>query len=409
MSDTLTMRQGRLEFILMISGVMMLVAFAIDSMLPALPMIGASYTVADPADWPMVISAFLGGFGIALLFVGTLSDRFGRKGLLLGSLLGFVVTSVAASYAPSFEWLLFARVLQGMAAAGGQVLVRALVRDLFDGREMAQVMSFAGMFFMVGPIIAPSMGHIVLKFAPWPWIFIVLAVLGLVMLVWCAFRLEETLVPAKRRPIEVAVMKDAAKIVLTDRLSLGYTLAQSAFICGLFGFLTSVQAIFDRSFGVADFLPTGFAIMASGMMAASLLNATIVKRFGMRMISHCAMIAFTAVAAFHAFYAWAGYETLLSFVFLQSVMMLAFPLVGGNFQAMSMERMGSVAGTASSIQGFIINLISTFGGVLIGRSFDGSTVPLYVGITILGLIAIVIVFVTEHGQLFVARHNPAGE
>ena len=409
MSAPAQIRQSRLEFILMISGVMMLVAFAIDSMLPALPMIGASFAVADPANWPMVISAFLGGFGVSLLFVGTLSDRYGRRGLLLGSLFGFAVTSVAASYAPSFEWLLIARALQGMAAAGGQVLVRALVRDLYDGREMAQIMSFAGMFFMVGPIIAPSMGQIVLEFAPWPWIFTVLAVLGLAMFLWCLVRMEETLAIEKRRPIEVAVVKDAARIVLTDRLSLGYTLAQAAVLCGLFGFLTSVQAIFDRSFGVPEFLPTGFAIMASGMMAASLLNATIVKRFGMRMISHCAMIAFTAVAAFHAFYAWSGYETLFSFVLLQTVMMLAFPLVGGNFQAMSMERMGRVAGTASSVQGFIINLISTVGGIVIGRAYDGSTVPLYIGITALGMVAILIVFVTEQGHLFVARNCPAGE
>jgi DHA1 family bicyclomycin/chloramphenicol resistance-like MFS transporter len=400
---------GRTEFVLLISSIMMLVAFAIDSMLPALPMIGASMAVVDPADWPMVITAFLGGFGVSLLFVGTLSDRYGRRGLMLASLVGYAVSSLAAALAPSFELLLVARAVQGMAAAGGQVLVRALVRDLFEGREMARIMSLAGMLFMVGPIIAPFMGQAVLQVAPWRWIFVVLAGLGVATWIWCALRLAETLPPERRTPIRLDTIHANARIVLTDRLSVGYTLAQAATASALFGFLTSVQAIFDRGFGRADFLPTGFAIMATGMMGASLLNATIVRRYGMRRIGHWALIVFTAVAAIHALYAWSGRETLISFVVLQMAMMLAFPLVGGNFQAMSMERMGAVAGTASSIQGFFINLVSTITGALIGRAFDGTTVPLYLAFTICGLLALLAVFVTEGGQLFVARNAPSGE
>ena len=177
------------EFVLLISSVMMLVAFAIDSMLPALPAIGTSLRVADAADQPLVIGAFLFGFSIALLFVGTISDRYGRRWLMLASLVSFAVTSIAAAVAPSFETLLVARVAQGMAAAGGQVLVRAVVRDKFEGRAMAQIMSLAGMIFMAGPIIAPSMGQAVLAVGPWRWIFFVLAVLGFCVWTWAFFRL----------------------------------------------------------------------------------------------------------------------------------------------------------------------------------------------------------------------------
>jgi MFS transporter, DHA1 family, multidrug resistance protein len=397
---------GQSEFVLLISSVMMLVAFAIDSMLPALPAIGVSLRVADPADQPLVIGAFLFGFSIALLFVGTVSDRYGRRGLMLASLVGYAATSIAAAVAPSFESLLIARAAQGMAAAGGQVLVRAVVRDKFEGRAMAQIMSLAGMIFMAGPIIAPSMGQAVLAVGPWRWIFIVLAGLGFVVWTWAFFRLPETLPAEKRTPINIKAVRANAKVVLSDRLSVGYTLAMAATASALFGFLMSVQPIFDRTFNQANMLPTGFAIMAGGMMVASLLNAAIVKRYGMRLIGHGALILFTLVGGIHAFVAWSGHETLESFIILQMVMMMAFPMIGGNFNAMAMERMGNVAGTASSLQGFVNNFISAVVGTIIGRAFDGTTVPLYVAYFVCGALALIIVFVTERGQLFVARHAP---
>jgi MFS transporter, DHA1 family, multidrug resistance protein len=325
---------------------------------------------------------------------------------MLASLVGYAVTSIAAAIAPSFEALLIARAAQGMAAAGGQVLVRAVVRDKFEGRAMAQIMSLAGMIFMAGPIIAPSMGQAVLAVGPWRWIFIVLAALGFCVWTWAFFRLPETLPAEKRTPISIKGVTANAKVVLSDRLSVGYTLAMTAAASALFGFLMSVQPIFDRTFNSADMLPTGFAIMAGGMMAASLLNAAIVKRYGMRLIGHGALIVFTLVAGIHALVAWSGHETLESFIILQMIMMMAFPMIGGNFNAMAMERMGSVAGTASSLQGFANNLLSTIAGTLIGRAFDGTTVPLYVAYFICGALALIIVFVTEGGQLFVARHAP---
>ncbi len=395
---------GQNEFVLLISSVMMLVAFAIDSMLPALPAIGKSLLVADPADQPLVISAFLFGFSIALLFVGTISDRFGRRRLMLGSLIGFAMTSIAAALAPSFEVLLLARVAQGMAAAGGQVLVRAVVRDKFEGRAMAQIMSLAGMIFMAGPIIAPSMGQAVLAVGPWRWIFFVLALLGFCVWTWAFFRLPETLPVEKRTPISIAAVLANARIVASDRLSVGYTLAMTAAASALFGFLMSVQPIFERTFNREDLLPTGFAIMAAGMMGASLLNAAIVKRYGMRLIGHGALILFTFIAGIHALVAWSGHETLESFIILQMVMMMAFPLMGGNFNAMAMERMGRVAGTASSVQGFTNNLVSAIIGTIIGRAFDGTTVPLYLAYFTCGMLALIIVFVTEGGRLFVARN-----
>lgn len=397
---------GRIEFVLLISAIMMIVAFSIDSMLPALPAIGTSLGVSDENRRQLVISVFLLGFGVAQLFVGVLSDRYGRRTLILWSLAGFAITNLAAITAPTFTHLLIVRAVQGVFCAGARVIVTSIVRDKFEGREMAQVMSLASMLFMAAPILAPAMGQLVLAFGPWRLIFIVLAMIGVALWFWMVFRLPETLRVENRTPISPANIIASAKTVVTDRLSLGYSLAMAMISCGLFGFLLSVQQVFEHTFKRPDFLPVGFAIMASGMAVASLLNAAIVKRYGMRRIGHSALFFFTGVAAIHALLAWSGHETLTSFIGLQMVMMMGFSLVAGNFGAMAMENMGRVAGMASSLQGSMANIVGSIFGTIIGQNFDGTTFPLYLGYSICGLVALAIVFVTERGQFFVARNAP---
>lgn len=393
-----------MEFIVLISVVMMLVAFGIDAMLPALPDIGRSLGVAEENDRPFVISAFLAGFSVSLLFVGTLSDRYGRRLLLLLSLFGFLLASLACTLAQTFPQLLVARLVQGMMAAGGQVVIRSVVRDRFEGRDMAQVMSLASMIFMAAPILAPAMGQLVLEIGPWRWIFGVLAIMGLLVWLWVLARLPETLSAVDRIAIGRDTLIASARKVVTDRMSLGYSLAMAFISCALFGFLLSVQQIFEITFERPELLPTGFAIMASGMAVASLLNAAIVKRFGMRLIGHAALFFFTGVAAIHALIAFTGHESLVSFIILQCVMMMGFSLMVGNFSAMAMENMGSVAGMANSLQGTLSNLVGLVAGTLIGQAFDGTTLPLYAGFFVCGVVALVVVYLTEHGRFFTARH-----
>lgn len=396
---------GRVEFVILISAIMMIVAFAIDSMLPALPAIARALGVGDVSQRPLVISSFLLGFAVGQLFVGTLSDRYGRRGLMLWSLFGFAVASLAAALAPTFDHLLVARGVQGIFAAGARVIVTSTVRDRFEGRDMAQVMSLSSMIFMAAPILAPAMGQAILLVGPWRWIFGALAAIGVAIWAWVLWRLPETLAAQNRIPIERDTVIASAKLVLTDRMSVGYSVAMAMLSCALFGFLMSVQQIFETTFQRADLLPTGFAIMASGMAIASLMNAAFVQRFGMRLIGHGALFFFTIIAAIHAALSLNGYESLPVFIGLQMLMMMGFSFVAGNFGAMAMENMGGAAGMASSLQGSLANLLGTVFGTIIGQSFDGTTGPLYIGFTVSGVVALVAVYVTEGGRFFVARHS----
>jgi MFS transporter, DHA1 family, multidrug resistance protein len=395
---------GRTEFIILIATIMMTVAFAIDSMLPALPAIGHSLHVMNENRWSLVITAFTIGFGIAQLFIGTLSDRFGRRKFMMISLVAYAVCSILAAIASSFVLLLAARALQGVGAAGARVLAVSVVRDRFEGRAMAQVMSLASAIFMAAPIIAPFMGTAVLAVAPWRWIFIVLAIIGVILFLWVALRLPETLAQEKRRQVTPAALVASARIVLGDRQSVAYTIANSCLMITVMGFLTSVQLIFAETFHRADLLPYGFGIMAGMMMVASFINSRIVMRLGMRRIGHSALVGMTIIAAFHAAFAAAGLETLISYIILQSLMMACFSFAAGNFGAMSMENMGSVAGTATSLQGSFTAIVGALGGAAIGQSFNGTTVPLYVGATVAGIIALTAIIFAE-GRLFVPRHT----
>ncbi|CAN5381766.1 multidrug effflux MFS transporter [soil metagenome] len=396
---------SRTEFIALVAGIMTVVAFAIDSMLPALPAIAHSLGVTIPNHQQFVITSFMIGFGISQFFVGTLSDRYGRRGLMLGSLVGYAIFSVAAAAAPTFELLLLARFAQGTAAAGARVLVVSVVRDKFEGRAMAQVMSLASMVFMAAPILAPTMGTLIIAVAPWRWIFIVLAAVGVALWAWVFFRLPESQRPEDRKPITKAQIIESFGVVLRDRQSVGYTIALMFMTCAIFGFLSSVQQIFDQVFGRPQFLAGGFAIMASTMAAGSLFNSRVVMRWGMRLISHFALLGFVSVAAIHAVVAMTGHETLIGFVVMQSMMMGCFALAVGNFNALSMENVGHVAGTASSLQGSFSTVAGALGGAFIGQMFNGTTTPLYICITMAGIGAMLATFIAERGRMFVSHHD----
>jgi len=388
------------EFVSLIAAVMAITALSIDAILPALPAIGEALGVARPNDRQWVVTAYLLGFGVAQLAYGPLADRFGRRPVLLAGLAIYTLFTVVAALAPSFELLVLARVLQGAGGAVGRVLAVSIVRDVYAGRTMARVMSLTFIVFLMAPIVAPAMGQAIVAVAPWPWVFGVLALVGGAVTLWAALRLPETLAPENRRPLSLRAIAGAVRLSLTERTAVGYTLALTLVIGGLFSFITSAQQVFADALGAADRFALIFALVAGTMAVASLLNAQIVERLGTRRVSHAALLGFIAFAAVHAAVALAGRETLLTFFVLQAGMMFCFGLVGSNFGAMAMEPLGRIAGAASSVQGFVTTTGGALIGAFVGARFDGTVVPLTAGFTACGLGALLIVFVTERGRLF---------
>ncbi len=400
---------GFKETVALVAMLMALNALAIDSMLPALPAIGEALGVGDANQRQWVVTSYLLGFGAAQIIYGPLSDRYGRRPVLFLGVGIYVLFSFVAALAWSFETLLFARFAQGVGSACCRVLAVAIVRDCYGGRRMAQVMSLAFLVFLGVPVIAPSLGALIVLVAPWHWIFVLLGVWGAVILAWAALRLPETLHPENRLPIDMRRIGKAFSETVTTRASIGYALAMTVIMGCLFGFINSAQQVFADVFHAEALFPIIFAAVASGIAVASLLNARLVERLGMRLLSHLALIGFTVVSAIHLAVAATGHENLITFAVLQTLTMFCFGFLGGNFGAMAMEPLGHIAGTASSAQGLISAIGGALIGFFIGQHFDGTTVPLTLGFTLCGLAAIAIVFWTEGGRLFTAKHLPPAE
>ncbi len=391
------------EFVCLIASMMAINALSIDIMLPALPQIGEALGVANENSRQWVITAYLLGFGALQIVYGPLADRYGRKPLILAGIGIFVVFSVIAMLAPSFETLILARVGQGMGTAATRVLAVSIVRDRYAGRTMARVMSLSFLVFLGVPIIAPTVGQLILTVAPWEAIFGLLGVAGLALILWIALRLPETLHPEHRQPIQAGRIARAFGEALTNRLSIGYTLAMTAITGALFAFINSSQQIFFDVFEAPQLFAGTFAAIASGIALAAITNARLVERLGSRMIGHTALLGFIGFAAIHALVTLTGHETIWTFAVLQGLTMFCFGFLAGNFGAMSMEPMGHIAGTASSAQGFISTVFGSLAGLFIGQQFDGTVTPMAVGITVCGLIALGFVLLAERGRLFVAK------
>lgn len=391
---------GFREFVALVASMMAMTALSIDAMLPALPAIGAALGIVDPNDRQWVVSAFMLGFGAAQILHGPLSDRFGRRPVLFASLAAGVMFNLVAAVAESFPVLVAARVAGGMATASSRVLAVSIVRDCFAGAQMARVMSLATIVFLAAPVLAPAIGQAILLIAPWPWIFVFLAAVGAGVLGWAMLRLPETLPRERRLPLSLGRLALGFRTVLTNRTAIGYTVAATLLQGSLFGFILSVQQIFEQTFAAPALLAPLFAAVAGTMAVAAFLNSRIVVGLGPRWVSHRALVAYLACAALHLAISLAGHETLASFAVLQAAMMGSFALASANFSALAMEPMGRLAGTASSVQGLIQTVGGALIGVMIGQSFDGSTVPLYAGATLCALTALGVIGAADRRLLF---------
>jgi DHA1 family bicyclomycin/chloramphenicol resistance-like MFS transporter len=391
---------GFAGFVALIAAMMMVNALGIDSMLPALPAMGKALGIPHENDRQWIIAAYLIAFGAATLIYGPLSDRYGRKPVLIMALVLNAVASASAVFATSFVTIIVVRVMQGLTAASTRVIATSIVRDCYSGRQMARVMSLVFIVFLAVPVLAPGFGQLILLVAPWQWIFLVLGVFSLVLAILVWFRLPETLHPDDVRRIAAGPIAAAFRVVLTDRQSIGYTLASTVLLGALFGFITSVQQVFTDIFRAEAIFPLVFAGIAGSMAVSSLLNSRFVQRLGTRRISHTGLIGFILVSGAHLIFALGGRETLLSFALFQAVTMFCFAFAGSNFSSMAMAPVGHIAGTASSVQAFVTMIGGSLIGAAIGQSFDGTTVPLVTGFFLLGCASLAIVLWTEHGRLF---------
>ena len=391
---------SRPEFIALMAALMALNALAIDVMLPALPYMGEDLGVSNENERQLVVSAYMIGFGLAQLAFGPFTDRFGRRAPLFFGIGLYVICAFLATFAPTFAILLGLRFVQGLGAASTRVIATSIVRDRFSGREMAEVMSLTFMVFMVIPIVAPGIGQIILLTGPWHYIFLFMAGLAAAIWIWSWFRLPETLHPEYRRELRPAVIAEGFRLVFGNRVAFFYGLAGTFLFAAMFGFIISTQQIFVGIYGLGPWFPLAFAAMAGFMAVSSFINSRIVKRFGMRRLSHTAMLIYIFCATILLILSLIGPVPFWVFFGLLMIIQVSFGNAASNMNSLSMEPLGAVAGTAASVFGFCQTVGGALLGTYIGQQFNGTLTPNATGYVVMGTLVLGCILIAEKGKLF---------
>lgn len=381
------------EFIIILSLMMSLTALSIDTMLPALPEIARDLNVNNPNDRQLVVSIIFLGQGLGQLFFGPLSDKTGRRPAILIGYIMFIIGSAISVVSNSFPIMLAGRALQGLGVSSPRAVSLAIVRDQYEGRIMARIMSFAMTVFILVPVVAPTFGQAILSFAGWRSIFSMFIGFALVSLAWFLLRVPETLAPENRKPFSLKQIVGSTLEIIKIRSALGFTIA-AGLINGFFlGYLNSAQQIFQEQYGLGSKFPIIFAVISLSLGSASFLNARLVMRFGMTQLVRWASKSVFALAMVFLGVAviYAGQPPLVLMMGLLMLIFFGIGILFGNMNALAMQPLGHLAGIGAAVVGSFSTLISFVLGIVIGQNYNGTVLPLVIGMAVLSGLGILVI------------------
>jgi DHA1 family bicyclomycin/chloramphenicol resistance-like MFS transporter len=397
---------SRGEFIPLVALMVSLIALSIDAMLPALPRIGSDLNVESANDQQLVVSALFLGFGVGQIFFGPLSDSIGRKRAIYLGYVAFVIGCILSIFSTNFEMMLVGRVLQGVGGASPRIVSIALVRDQYEGREMARIMSFIMGVFILVPALAPAVGQGIALLLDWRGIFVVFLLLASVSWIWFALRQPETLPKSRRVGFSIAIVWAGVRETCGNRIALGYTLVTGLIFAAFVAYLSSAQQMFSAIYGVTDLFPLYFSVLALTIGLSTFVNALLVVNWGMRLLSSYALGTLTIVSlAYFLFAAFTGGapDFWINMAYF-AIVFFAIGMLFGNLNALAMEPLGHIAGVGAAVVGSISTLISVALGAIVGLMFDGTVLPLVGGFALYGALAVIIMYWTEHGSLTKRTH-----
>ncbi|MDB9857251.1 multidrug effflux MFS transporter [Amylibacter sp.] len=372
------------EFIVLMAFMFSLIAYATDAMLPAFEQIAEDLQTANVSRVQLIIATFFMGTGIGQLLAGPLSDTLGRKPVILGGIGIFVAASIWAWLTSSIEMLLVARFVQGLGISAPRTVGMAMVRDQYSGRQMARVVSFAMMLFVLVPGVAPLFGQFLMINFGWRSIFLSCVVLGALVSLWLWTRQEETLGVEKRKSFRWRVLIDGWYEMRKSKRAMMSMFVLCFAYSLIFAYISSAQQVFVDWLGAGEAFPLYFGVIAVLSGFAGALNAVLVVRLGMWLLSTVGMLIVFICSMGVGGAIWGGLvpEQMLLSVFVGWSIMMFFVsgLVFTNLNAMAMEPMGHIAGTASALIGAISTIGSMVLVIPIGQMYNGTGLPLIFGV-----------------------------
>jgi MFS transporter, DHA1 family, multidrug resistance protein len=400
---------GRVEFTSLLAMSMALAALGIDVMLPAFGAIRADLGLpGDSTAVAGLVTAYFVGLAVGQLGYGPIADRFGRRPALYAGYVIYLLGALAATLAPTLPLLLASRFVWGLGAAGPRVVTLAVIRDSYDGDRMARAMSFVMAVFILVPVLAPTLGALIVSLASWRWVFGACALAVAAVALW-AMRLPETLREEHRRELRFGQIAEAARFIVSERQTVAYGMGMTALYGVFASYLASSEIIFGETFDQAARFPIIFGALAAVMGGAMLVNARVVGRFGTRPLAHAVLLAYlTAAGGLVVLGAVTGGRPPLPLFLVGLALMLSgHALLIPNFSTIALAPMASVAGTASSVLGAVQIALGAAVGALIDQSFDGTVLPISVAFLVLGGVALALVLWAERGRLFQPLDAPA--
>ena len=345
---------------------------ATDMYLPAFPAVEATFGTA-PGTAQLTLAAWFAGLAVGQITQGTLSDRFGRRRPLMAGTAIFALATLGCALAPSLAWLAIFRALAAFGASSGMVIARAMVRDLATGQAAAVMMSRLMLVMGVAPILAPSVGGLVLSVANWRFIFAILAAYGATcaLLAWRV--LPETLPPERRISLGVRSQLDRYALILKERTFVTHAaMGGCAGFC-MFAYLAGSAPVFIQGFGLS---PSGFALIfglcSCGLIAGSQINARLLPRVGLsRMLTIISRIALCGTTTL-AVLAFSGVHVLPLIVAPLVVVLSCQGFSNGNAAVGALQRHGAHAGSASALMGLFQFSLGASSGLLVGLLTDGT-------------------------------------
>ena len=359
-------------------------------MLPALPMIGEYLLVQDPNDTQLIISSVFLGMGVGQLIFGPICDSFGRKNSLYVGMAIFVFGTLICLVTTDFNTMLLGRFLQGIGASGPRISTMALIRDEYEGRGMARVMSLTMMVFLAVPMVAPLLGELVIYVSDWHGIFVALLAASVIMSLWFAIRQPETLNIEDRQKFSYDSIKNGFITVCSNRPTLGYTIAIGVVSGPLLAYLSTAQAILQDQYELGIKFAFCFAALAFFMGVASFANSRLVGKHGMRLLSQYALILMAVSSVLYTIPVLlsGGQPPLWTYLLYLACSLCCLSILFSNMNAIAMEPLGKNAGTGAAVIGSLSTIISVPVGVFIGSFYEQSVLPLVLGFAICASIAL---------------------
>jgi DHA1 family bicyclomycin/chloramphenicol resistance-like MFS transporter len=379
------------EFIALMASLMSIVALAIDALLPALEYIGFSIGITQAVDNQLLITMIFLGLGLGPLFFGPISDSLGRKPVVFMGFGVFILASFICVFSESLEMMVAGRILQGIGLSAPRTISIAMVRDTYSGDYMARIMSFITSVFLLVPVIAPALGKFVLDHYNWQAIFYIQLIFSILVSFWFWKRQPETLLKVYRIKFSIGIFVNGLKELSKSKRTIGFTLI-SGFVTGSFMvYLSTAQQIFQTQYNLKEQFPIIFAGLSIAIGAATLLNATLVLKYGMEKMVTAALISFFSVSLLYIVLfldtANPGIGVLLAFFGFQ---FFAIGFLFGNLRALAMEPIGHIAGIGAAITGFLSTILAVPISTFIGKFVTATALPLFVGFLICSTLALLI-------------------